>query len=149
MKDNVVNFAQFRKKQKEVSSDAANFDLTLARQIVEKDQHLQHVIKHLGISIDEASAWLVLLSSFQAEIERVVYDYSHQTGFSAAFSGLLVQAMSQEVSDQLTSIGMQPNISKEVFMKFKKNSIAAILESKHLDDLMSDDFNNFEDKQDE
>lgn len=139
MTDNVINFANFKKSSTSTDSKK-DFDLSVAKQIVQRDENLQHVIKHLGISLDEAANWILLLSEFQSEIERTVYDFSNKAKFSSAFSGLLVQAMAQEVSDQLTSIGMQPNISKEIFQKFQRNAITAIVQSKHLDDLTDDNF---------
>lgn len=142
MTDNVINFAKFRKKLDK--DPKQEFDLTLARQVIQRDPQLRTIISALNVSEEEAAHWLVLLSQFQYEIELAVYNSLSKTSFHPAFAGLLVQALSSEASDQLTGIGMNVSVKKDVFLKFQKNAIAAILESKHIDDLMSEDFNDLD-----
>lgn len=142
MSDNIIDFSGFKKKASKPGAES--YDLAMAKHLVKTDPTLSSIIDALGLSVEQAAEWMVKIADFQMEMELLIHKFSSETGHSAIFTGLVTQAMANELSDQLTTLGMSPGVTKSAFQKFQRNAISALVQAKHLEDISKDEFDTFE-----
>lgn len=146
----ILDFNRFKRKSKiKKEVDNPNYDLTMAKQIVESDERLKEIIDALGMSTEEAAHFMVKISEFVTDIETVAQKYIADTNNNPVFTGLMVQAFAIELSDHLAGLGTHPAINRSTFTSFQRNAISAIVQTKHIEDFTQDyGFGSFDDEGD-
>lgn len=115
--------------------ESDKFNKSVAKQLLTSDPTKMEYLRRMGISLDTAIDWTLVLAEAIAQYNKITMDAHKQVGYSPQFGTLLVFALSDILADELVALAMCSEIDKKKFDDIKMRATSIVFDIDHHTDL--------------